>query len=266
MGNNTDPQARPNRIPFLLVSLAPVTLQHLIIPNARAPGSTVSDSIVACPQCGTQLSLPPGLTATRFRCTQCNTVFDVAAPVPMAVPAPVPAAVLAPVPVYDIPDPDPDPEAPAPLSRKRGRRRDEDEDEDESRSQRRSAARRSKGNGALIVAAVCAGALVLVGLVVGAYYALRAAPNEEAKNAPAPPQGHPKPSTPAPKPAAHKRANDPQSEGLDGVRADVPARRSVRDRLRVLRGQVGLRRDERTLHRIRSAGTPRAGEGRGYRR
>ena len=127
----------------------------------------MSASEVTCPACATQLQLPPENTATRFRCTQCATIFDGA-----VAPPPAPVLVATPVSVFALPDDD-EPE-PAPRHR-----RDAD---DEPRPARRPPKRDSGG---LIVLLACGGALALVAVAVGGYFAFRD-PKPVAKGDPAP--------------------------------------------------------------------------------
>jgi uncharacterized protein (TIGR03067 family) len=160
----------------------------------------VSALEVSCPTCATRLLLPPDNTATRFRCTQCGTVFDLAV---AAAPAPEPPPPEAepvlpefaplPVPVLVLPD--------APPRGRRGRDDDDDRDYDRSRRGRRRRAEvdeeepkrpaygrdKPKGNTGLWVAILaCVGALVVVGGVVAAYYGLRDKPKEPVKADPPP--------------------------------------------------------------------------------
>lgn len=131
----------------------------------------MNESAVVCPTCATRLQLPPGNTATRFRCTKCGTVFDSDAPAPPTpVPVPIPVAVPAPRATDDEPDEDDD------RPRKRRKRRDDDGD-DEPR--RKPARREQKSGGGMIAVIAVVGSLVLVGGVVGAYFAFRDPPKDK---------------------------------------------------------------------------------------
>jgi len=137
----------------------------------------VTESAIACPQCATRLHLPPGNTATRFRCTQCNTVFDTGAPAPPApLPVPVPVPVPIPVPVPDFTAPVPDDEDDDRPRRRRKRRDEDDEDDDEPRRKR---ARREAKGGVSFALVALVGSVVLVAAAVGAYFAFRTPPKDK---------------------------------------------------------------------------------------
>jgi LSD1 subclass zinc finger protein len=143
----------------------------------------VTESAIACPQCATRLHLPPGNTATRFRCTQCNTVFDTGAPAPptppapLPVPVPVPLPVPVPVPDFTAPTDDEDDDRP----RRRRRRRDEDDADDEPRRKpaRRAATGGAAAGGVSFALVAVVGSVVLVAAAIGAYFAFRPAPKEK---------------------------------------------------------------------------------------
>ncbi|MBN9117913.1 MAG: serine protease [Planctomycetes bacterium] len=185
-----------------------------------------------CPHCAAPIVLPSG-NATRVQCSQCATTFDLAPPVPAPV-SDVPEAVAVPeaVPVANAPSevvPQPVPVAvpsafafaqdeheeededdPAPKRRRRRRDRDEEdeeEDDEDDRPRRRGSAGRAPkarrgDSGAKIAIFACVGAVLLIGVAVGGYFAFRAPPKEVVKNDPAPPpkKEQPKKEQPPPTP------------------------------------------------------------------
>ncbi len=150
----------------------------------------MNDTAIACPTCATRLQLPPDNTATRFRCTKCGTVFDLNAPaVAPPAPVPIPVAVPAPAPpTATAPDDEPDEDE---RPRRRRKRRDE---EDDYEPRRKPARREQKSGGGMVAVIAVVGSLVLVGGVVGAYFAFRDPPKDTAKGDPAkePPRPAPK--------------------------------------------------------------------------
>ena len=187
----------------------------------------MSLSEITCPECSTTLQLPPDSTASRFRCTQCHTVFGRTAP--PAPPPPAPVAAKAPEPAFEpspfaLPDPDDAPrstksrkrrdeeeeDAPRPSSRKRrdedeeeprssrARKKRDEEDEDEPADRRpsysRPGSRREPASKMPLFLAAGGGMLLLVGLGVGAYFLTREKPKETVK-------ADPTPAKPAAKPA-----------------------------------------------------------------
>ena len=136
----------------------------------------MSATEVTCPTCATRLQLPPDNTATRFRCTQCTTVFDGAVEPPPAPvvepPAPVPAPALVPMPVavpaaaFEFGDDETMADEPAPEPRGRRRRAEADDEPPARRSPKRD-------SGGLKVLLACGGVLALVAAAVGGYFALR---------------------------------------------------------------------------------------------